>query len=124
MISADGQVVAFASYASDLASTDTNNDLDIFVRGLTPRQRIEGLIEKVKTLVAAGVLNQGQGNGLIAKLEAAIQQLEPGNTKTAINHLQALVNQMSAFIKSGTVPSAQGQPLIDVAQQIIAALGG
>ena len=116
--------MAFASYVSDLASTDTNNDLDIFVRGLTPRQRIEGLIEKVKTLVAAGVLNQGQGNGLIAKLEAAIQQLEPGNTKTAINHLQALVNQMSAFIRSGTVPSAQGQPLIDVAQQLIAALGG
>ena len=75
-------------------------------------------------LVTAGNLNQGQGNALIAKLEAAIQQLDRGNTQTAINQLQCFVNQMSAFIRAGTVPPAQGQPLIDAAQQIIAALGG
>jgi CSLREA domain-containing protein len=91
---------------------------------LTPREGIEGLIDKVTALVTTGNLNQGQGNALIAKLEAAIQQLEHGNTKTAINQLQAFVNQMNALISAGTVPPAQGQPLIDAAQQIIAALGG
>jgi hypothetical protein len=91
---------------------------------LTPREGIEGLIEKVQALVAAGVLNQGQGNGLIAKLEAAIQQLDHGNTQTAVNQLQAFVNQMNAFISAGIVSPAQGQPLIDAATAIIAALQG
>jgi hypothetical protein len=96
----------------------------VIVTVLTPREGLEGLIEKVNAFVAAGALNKGQGNGLIAKLEAAIQQLEHGNTKTAINQLQAFVNQMNAFIRAGIVSPAQGQPLIDSANQIIAALGG
>jgi hypothetical protein len=78
----------------------------------------------VQALVATGVLNQGQGNGLIAKLEAALQQLDHGNTQTAVNQLQAFVNQMNAFISAGTVSAAQGQPLIDAATAIIAALQG
>jgi hypothetical protein len=96
----------------------------VAVTVLTPREGIEGLIEKVETLVAAGSLNQGQGNALIAKLEAAIQQLDHGNVQTAINQLRAFVSQMNTFISAGTVPPAQGQPLIDYANQIIAALGG
>jgi hypothetical protein len=91
---------------------------------LTPREGIAGLIENVKALVGAGILNHGQGNGLIAKLEAAMQRLAQGNTQTAVNQLQAFINQMTTFISAGTVPSAQGQPLIDAATAIIAALQG
>ena len=35
-LSADGQTVMFASYASNLVTGDTNNVMDVFVRGLIP----------------------------------------------------------------------------------------
>ena len=65
-------------------------------------------------------------NALIAKLGKVIKQLEKGNTHTAINELQAFINQVNDFMNS-TPPiltPAEGQPLIDAANAIIAALGG
>ncbi|MGH7493499.1 MAG: SBBP repeat-containing protein [bacterium] len=90
----------------------------------TPQQGIQGLIEKVQTLVAASALNQGNGNALISKLEAAIKQLDQGHTHPAINQLEAFTNQVNAFLNSGKLTSAQGQPLLDGANQIITALSG
>jgi len=80
---------------------------------------IEDLIDEVGDLVTAGVLNQGQGNALITKLNGAINKLNQGNTNAAINILQAFINQVSAFINTGILSSAEGQPLIDAAQAII-----
>ena len=78
----------------------------------------------VNELVNTGVLNQGQGNALMAKLDAATKQLEKGNTNPAINELQAFINQVDADIRSGKLTLVQGQPLIDMTNAIIAALGG
>lgn len=80
---------------------------------------IESLIGRVEDLVNAGILNQGQGNALIAKLEAAAQQLDKGNVNTAINQLQAFINQVNALINSGILSPEDGQPLIDTANGII-----
>jgi len=91
---------------------------------LTPQQAIEGLIEKVRDLVRRGVLNNGQGNALIAKLEAAIRSLDRGNVNTALNQLGAFVNQVNAFMNAGILPPSEGQLLLDCANQIIAALSG
>jgi hypothetical protein len=80
----------------------------------------------VQSLIAQGALSQGHGNALIAKLDGAIKQLEKGNTKTAVNELQAFINQVNSFMTS-TPPilmPAEGQPLVDAANAIIAALGG
>jgi hypothetical protein len=90
----------------------------------TPREQIEALIDKVEALVTSGVLNQGQGNALIAKLEAAIQQLDHGNVNTAVNQLQAFINQVNGLMQAGVLPPAEGQPLLDCANQVIAALDG
>jgi len=98
-------------------------DYTVQVTVLTPRQGIEGLIVQVQALVP-GTLNGGQGNALIAKLEAAIRQLDRGNVATAINQLESFVNQVSALISGGVLPAAEGQPLIDAANGIIAALSG
>jgi len=52
--------------------------------------------------------------------------LDKGKTKTAINELQAFINQVNNFMNS-TPPilmPSEGQPLIDAANAIIAALGG
>jgi len=100
-----------------------STDYTVEVTVLTPRQGSEGLIEQVQVLIP-GTLNGGQGNALIAKLEAAIQQLEQGNVATAINQLESFVNQVNALISSGVLLSVEGQPLIDAANAILAALGG
>ena len=60
----------------------------------------------------------------MAKLDAAIKQLERGNVATAINQLEAFVNQVNAMISSGVLSPEEGQPLIDAADAILAALGG
>ena len=96
----------------------------IIVTVLTPQQGTQGLIDTVHALVTQGALNGGQGNALIAKLEAAIQQLERGNVATAINQLEAFVNQVNALINGGTLLAEEGQLLIDAANAILIALGG
>jgi hypothetical protein len=45
----------------------------------SPQDSTQQLIDQVKTLVEEGVLNRGQGSALIAKLEAAINQMKRGN---------------------------------------------
>jgi hypothetical protein len=91
----------------------------------TPQQGATGLIEQVRGLISQGVLSDGQGNALIAKLERAIKQLEKGKTNTTINELQAFINQVNDFMNltPPILTSAEGQPLIDAANAIIAALG-
>ncbi|MCX7417981.1 MAG: cadherin domain-containing protein, partial [Planctomycetia bacterium] len=55
MISADGQVVSFLSFASDLTPTsDTNNARDVFVRNLRTNST---------SLVSVNQANNGTGNG-------------------------------------------------------------
>ena len=73
----------------------------------------------LQDLVESGVLNQGQGIALIAKLDAALAQLDKGNEIAAMNQLQAFTNQVNAFINAGILSPAEGQPLIDAAQAII-----
>jgi hypothetical protein len=88
----------------------------------SPVEITENLITDIETLVAMDVLNQGQGNALTAKLRAAIKKMEQGNVNTAINQLQAFINQVNALINGGTLTPAEGQPLLDAANNIINAL--
>ena len=91
---------------------------------LTPthQRRITDLIEAVQALQAAGVLNGGNTNALVTKLEGAIAQIDKGNVGPAVDKIEAFVNQVQAFIQSGKLTPAQGQPLIDGANGIIATL--
>src|SRR5713101_8096482 len=54
VISADGRVVAFASFASDLVANDTNGTLDVFVRDL-----------KTGTTTLVSINSAGTGSGNI-----------------------------------------------------------
>ncbi len=100
--------------------------LDIFVAKLaiTLQAQLQNIIAAVENFVATGVLNQSQANALIAKLEAAIRQIDIVNNNTAINQLQAFINQVNAFINSGLLTPAQGQLLIDAANAVIDQLNG
>ena len=87
-----------------------------------PGPGIKILIEDVDKLVDAGTLNPGQGNALSVKLEGVLKKLESGNTKAASNQLGAFINQVNAMITSGILASEEGQPLIDLAQRVMASI--
>jgi len=86
------------------------------------QEQIQALIDQVGALVAAGVLNKGQGNALTAKLQAALNAANRGNTTAATNQLEAFINQVNAFVNAGVLAPAQGQALIDGANDVIAVL--
>ena len=70
--------------------------------------------------VGGGVLNGGNGNALTVKLNNAISSLNAGKVNTAVNQLNAFINQVLAFLSAGKLTTAQAQPLIDGANQAIA----
>lgn len=90
---------------------------------LTAQERTALLVDQINRLVATGVLNRGQGNALVAKLQAVIDQLTLGNVSTAINQLQAFINQVNAYVNAAVLSLSEAQPLLNTAQAIINTLG-
>ncbi|HLI51980.1 MAG TPA: Ig-like domain repeat protein [Thermomicrobiaceae bacterium] len=80
---------------------------------LTPAQALAQIVSKIAALETAGVLNQGQTNSLTVKLNHAIDSLQnkPGQP-TACNQLGAFVNEVNAYVKAGTLTSAQAAALL------------
>jgi len=84
-----------------------------------PQEMIRSLIKEIEALVAAGSLNQGQGNALIVKLEQAIDRLDKGKPDTALNVLNAFANEVDAFVSSGVLTPEEGQGLLDAVNAIV-----
>jgi hypothetical protein len=91
----------------------------VFVEYERPQVRIGHLIEDIQALVSEGVLNSGQGNALISKLEAAIQALDRGNPTAAVNQMNAFMNEVYALVRAGALTNDQGLSLIVKAKDII-----
>jgi YVTN family beta-propeller protein len=137
-ISPDGSKVYVANqYSFDVSVIDTaTNNITATINvgrlpfafgqfiaiSLTPVQRIQQMITDVQSLVTSGVLNKGQGDSLIAQLNAAINQVNNGNPKAATKQLNAFINEVNADIKAGILSPTDGQKLIDKANAIINAL--
>ena len=80
---------------------------------LTPAQAIPAIITKIEGLEGAGVLNKGQANSLIVKLQHAIDSLNSKpDQPTACNQLQAFVNEVNAYVSSGKLTPAQADTLL------------
>jgi hypothetical protein len=106
-------------------ATDPGNNTSEFSRCVmvvTPQSMTQQLIDHVNGLVAQGAINAGNGNALTAKLRAALQQMDKGNARPALNQLQAFINQVEAFVQAGKLTPAQGEFLIQSARAISAAL--
>ena len=65
------------------------------------------VIRDVEALVDEGVLNQGNGNALNAKLRAAIASWARGRDNAAVNQLGAFLNQLAAFERTGKLTAEQ-----------------
>lgn len=96
----------------------------VFVAKRAPADQIDIIIEDVLDLVDAGVLNAGQGNALISKLENAIAKIEDGQTNAAVNQLQAFINQVMSLEEEGILTTGQAAALIAAAEDVLATLGG
>lgn len=85
---------------------------------------IEDLLTDVEGLLLDGVLNSGQANALTVKLQNAKNRFDEGKITAALNLLNAFINQVSDFIQNGLLSPAQGQSLIDQANDLITLITG
>jgi photosystem II stability/assembly factor-like uncharacterized protein len=86
---------------------------------INPNYLIISLIGDVEQLVDDGLLNKGQGNALIVKLDQALVRLADDRLKAAINALDAFSNQVDAFVRGGVLPPETGQNFSDQVNYII-----
>ena len=109
---------------SSEGSSPTERPMLIIQTELTTIVEIDAIIEKIEQLVGEGLLNNGNGNALKAKLEGARQKIANGNNNTAINKLEAFNNQVAALISAGKLSAEDGDVLTADANAVIASLQG
>jgi hypothetical protein len=89
---------------------------------LSPQAQVEAIITTVDGLVAQGKLKWAYGRALTATLAAAARQLDRGRTVAAVVLLKAFVVEVKLLVRFGRLAAADGQPLIDAAEAVIAQL--
>jgi hypothetical protein len=107
----------------------------LFTPPPTPAELIVTLALEVKALYAAGILDNGQANSLLAKLVAANEKIEKGQplvpahkktekgqTLVAARQLRASFDEVEAMLRSGRLTPEEAEPLLDLAQEAIAGL--
>ena len=85
---------------------------------LPPEELTNLLIGDVYNLVDSGMLNQGQGNSLVVKLQNALVHLAKDNPKNTCNLLKAFSNQVNSLIGEGVLSSEDGESLLNSANEI------
>jgi predicted extracellular nuclease len=110
-----------AIYAPD-AFRSSDHDPVIVGLELTTEAEILELIEDIHELVDDGVLNEGQGNSFMSKLENTLDKLAKGQTKAAANQLGAFINEVEDFVAEGILTAEQGDSLIKAAALLVDAL--
>jgi len=114
---------------------DANGVLHGFVLKLAiaPETQVANLQNIVEALVSAGILNPGRGQFLLAPLNAALADLDPGHTAAraaldrghtaaAIRNLDEFIGRVRLLMLFRHLSHAEGRILIDAADDIIKAL--
>ena len=85
-------------------------------------EQIDVLIDRVDALEADEVINGGQANSLLAKLEAMQKSAANGRIRPAVNQANAFINEVEAFMAAGLLSPEQGQQLKSTAEKILQSL--
>lgn len=101
--------------AGGLAATTTTT-----ATVLTRAQALQQAIVLVQQLRADGELNAGNANALIVKLQAAQKHFERDQFGGALGPLQAVLNQISAFVRAGKLTEADAAQLRELIEDVIA----
>lgn len=98
-------------------------DTDAFVAklDLTPAMQLEAIAEQLLVL-AQEIMNTGQGQSLVVKLEAAREQLSRDNVKAAAAQIESFIHQVRALVAAEVLTVEEGQMLIQAAERILAQL--
>ena len=64
---------------------------------VTPQDLLRRLIAYIDALRDGGVINRGQCNGLVVKLEHAIDKLNRNQLRPAINQIEAFIGKRQFF---------------------------
>lgn len=86
----------------------------------TPAQALSTVANYVRGL---SVLNAGQKNSLIAKLDAAAASADRGDAKASSNQLDAFLNEVRADVNSGKLSPTEAANLTNAAHTVQGALG-
>jgi hypothetical protein len=103
--------------ATDSSGSSTSCSFTVTV--LTPQVVLQNLIGSVN----ASSLTGTQKNGLLAKLNAALNAINSGQTNVACNKLSDFVNSVANLVSHGDITAAQGQAWINSANHIRNAIG-
>ena len=121
---ASGSTFPIGTTTVTCTATDTSGNsaaCSFTVRVKTVAEVIQDLITRVQALQPP--LTGQQSQGLVAKLQAALDAVNGGQTNVACNKLADFISQVTGYINNGTLTSAQGQPLIDSAAHVRNTLG-
>ena len=89
------------------------------VHNATPQEESATLRDLVQVLIDGGVLNWGQGYALVSRLDVIDRQLADRDIEASAGLFQTFINQAQEFVSAGILTVAQGDPLIDDAQNAI-----
>lgn len=131
-ITPDGKLIYLTNSSSDLISvidTSTNNLVDNITVGSMPmgiafgpklstQDKIKIVINEIQGLIDSKILDKGQGNSIISKLESVIKHLDKSNYHQALNQLQSTLNEINNLINTGILPSDLGQNIISMLRNI------
>lgn len=84
-------------------------------------QSTERLVAEVETLIELDVLSGREADRLLREIERAVKEFEKWHFHHAIDKIEKFIEGVRDLISESELASEDGQPLIDAANQIIAA---
>jgi len=105
-----------------VSDDDASSSRSQFVTVITPTDGLGQATAMVDDLASAAGLNSGNAGSLSAKIDAARQQLEQGNTTPAGNQLRAALHELDALVASGRVTAQDAEPLRTMLSRVIRAI--
>ena len=120
---APATVFAIGTTTVTYSVTDANGNgpvsCSFTVTVLTPQE----VIQNLQAAVNASSLTGTQKNGLLAKLSAALQAINSGQTNVACNKLSDFVNSVENLVSRGNLPATTGTSWINSANNVRNAIG-
>ena len=85
---------------------------------------LQDLIGTIEQMFNDGLLDQGNANALIVKINNAIKSIAKGNINASDGQLNAFINETEEFIDAGIIAMEDGRELVVKAENAIAVLNG
>jgi YVTN family beta-propeller protein len=120
--SMSGAIIALSSSTNSVTSTIPSPDaVDVQVEP-SPQQATRATIGRLTALFLQGVLNSGQDNSLVTKLQHAITMINSGKTNGAMGNLEGFIGEVNGLYNSGVLSQSEAEALTSTANTVIGQL--